>query len=103
MEGVVGLVNGTPIGMAPNRDTPAPAECLHSGLFVADAVYSPLWTPLLRSARAAGARVMTGRELAVYQAADAFELFTGASPSTEVMGAAFDAAMEARSRAATAA
>ncbi len=96
MEGAVGLVNGTPVGMAPNRDAPAPAARLHAGLFVADAVYSPLWTPLLRSARAAGARIMTGRDLAVYQAADAFELFTGASPSTEVMGAAFDKVMEAR-------
>ncbi len=103
LEGAVGLVNGTPVGMAPNRDTPAPAELLHSGLFVADAVYSPLWTPLLQSARAAGARIMTGRDLAVYQAADAFELFTGASPSTEVMGAAFDTVMEARGRAANAA
>jgi shikimate dehydrogenase len=103
VEGAVGLVNGTPVGMTPNRDAPAPAELLHSGLFVADAVYSPLWTPLLLSARAAGARVMTGRDLAVYQAADAFELFTGASPSIEVMGAAFDAIMEARDGAAGAA
>ena len=103
IEGAVGLVNGTPVGMAPNRDAPAPAELLHSGLFVADAVYSPLWTPLLLSARAAGARIMTGRDLAVYQAADAFELFTGASPPIDVMGAAFDAVMETRDRAANAA
>ncbi len=57
------------------------------GLWVADAVYSPLWTPLLTAAKAKGARVMTGRELAIYQAADAFELFTGltavASPRWE--------------------
>jgi len=103
LEGAVGLVNGTPVGMAPNRDAPAPAELLHSGLFVADVVYSPLWTPLLLSARAAGARVMTGRDLAVQQAADAFELFTGASPSIEVMGAAFDAIMKARDSADSAA
>ncbi len=101
--GAVGLVNGTPVGMAPNRDTPAPAELLHAGLFVADAVYSPLWTPLLLSARATGARIMTGRDLAVHQAADAFELFTGASPSIDVMGAAFDAVMKARERTAHAA
>jgi shikimate dehydrogenase len=99
IEGAVGLVNGSPVGMAPNRDTPAPAELLHAGLYVADAVYSPLWTPLLASAKAAGARVMTGRDLAVHQAADAFELFTGASPSMDVMGAAFDAVMAARERA----
>ncbi|HYA74757.1 MAG TPA: shikimate dehydrogenase, partial [Roseiarcus sp.] len=28
IEGAVGLVNGTPVGMAPNRDAPAPAELL---------------------------------------------------------------------------
>lgn len=103
IEGSIGLINGTPVGMAPNADSPAPAELLHGGLFVADAVYSPLWTPLLRSARAAGARIMTGRDLAIYQAADAFELFTGASPSIDAMGAAFDAVMQARDRAANAA
>jgi shikimate dehydrogenase len=42
---------------------------------------------------------MTGRELAIYQAADAFELFTGLAPSTEVMGQAFDEVMAARSAA----
>jgi shikimate dehydrogenase len=103
LEGAVGLVNGTPVGMAPNRDAPAPAELLHSGLFVADVVYSPLFTPLLLSARAAGARTVTGRDLAVYQAADAFELFTATSPSIDVIGAAFDAVMEERERAASAA
>jgi shikimate dehydrogenase len=59
-------------------------------LWVADAVYFPLLTPLLKAARARGARIMTGRELAIYQAADAFELFTGLSPSTIEMGNAFD-------------
>ena len=33
---------------------------------------------------------MTGRELAIYQAADAFELFTGHAASVTVMGDAFD-------------
>jgi shikimate dehydrogenase len=70
---------------------------LHDGLWVADAVYSPLWTPLLKAAKATGARIMTGRELAIYQAADAFELFTGLKPSSIEMGLAFDAVMERRS------
>lgn len=94
-----GLVNATPVGMLPNRDTPVPPALLYGALWVADAVYSPLITPLLASAQAKGARIMTGRELAIYQAADAFELFTGLAPSTEVMGEAFDSAMAARSAA----
>ncbi|MCP3403762.1 shikimate dehydrogenase [Bradyrhizobium sp. CCGB20] len=99
LDGATGLVNGTPVGMLPNRDTPVPASLLRENLWVADAVYSPLITPLLAAARAKGARIMTGRELAIYQAADAFELFTGLAPSTEAMGEAFDEVMAARSSA----
>jgi shikimate dehydrogenase len=88
--GAVGIVNATPVGMLPSRDTPVPDALLHDGLWVADAVYFPLLTPLLMAAKAKGARIMTGRELAIYQAADAFELFTGLSPSTIEMGNAFD-------------
>ncbi len=90
LQGATGLVNATPVGMLPNRDTPVPATLLHEGLWVADAVYWPLITPLLAAARGRGARIMTGRELAIYQAADAFELFTGMATSVEVMGEAFD-------------
>ncbi|OAF09401.1 shikimate dehydrogenase [Bradyrhizobium centrolobii] len=99
LDGATGLVNGTPVGMLPNREMPVPATLLHERLWVADAVYSPLITPLLAAAQAKGARIMTGRELAIYQAADAFELFTGLAPSTDVMGEAFDEVMAARSSA----
>ncbi len=93
LRGVAGVVNASPVGMLPNRGTPVPDTLLHAGLWVADAVYSPLWTPLLTAAKAKGAAVMTGRELAIYQAADAFELFTGLEPSATEMGNAFDAVM----------
>jgi len=97
LDGATGLVNGTPVGMLPNRDTPVPPALLRENLWVADAVYSPLITPLLAAAQGTGARIMTGRELAIYQAADAFELFTGLAPSTDVMGEAFDGVMAQRS------
>jgi shikimate dehydrogenase len=96
MHGATGVVNGSPVGMLPNRDTPVPDALLHKDLWVADAVYTPLWTPLLNAAKAKGAEVMTGRELAIYQAADAFELFTGLKPSAVEMGNAFDAVMAKR-------
>ncbi len=96
LDGAGGVINGTPIGMLPNRDSPVPSELLHAGLFVADAVYTPLWTPLLQAARAKGCRVMTGRELCIYQAADAFRLFTGLEGSLERIGAAFDAVIAKR-------
>ena len=95
LQGAVGLVNATPVGMLPNRATPVPDALLHDGLWVADAVYNPLWTPLLKAAKLKGARVMTGRELAIFQAADAFELFTGHAPSVAAMGNAFDNHMAA--------
>src|SRR5438445_13510001 len=93
LHGVVGVVNASPVGMLPSLGTPVPDSLLHPGLWVADAVYSPLWTPLLTAAQAKGATVMTGRELAIYAAADAFELFTGFAPSLPEMGIAFDAVM----------
>ena len=96
VRGAVGVINGSPVGMLPSRETPVPDALLRRDMWVADAVYSPLWTPLLNAARAAGARVMTGRELAIHQAADAFELFTGLKPSIVEMGTAFDAVMAAR-------
>ena len=93
LRGVAGVVNGSPVGMLPSLGTPVPDGLLHAGLWVADAVYFPLWTPLLTAARAKGATVMTGRELAIYQAADAFELFTGMVPSVAEMEIAFDQVM----------
>ena len=96
LQGAAGVINATPVGMLPSRGTPVPDALLHAGLWVADAVYSPLHTPLLEAARAKGARIMTGRELAVCQAADAFELFTGHPPAIDVIGAAFDGVMAAR-------
>ena len=96
LQRAVGVINGTPVGMLPDRGSPVPDALLHRDLWVADAVYSPLWTPLLLAAKARGCEVMTGRELAIYQAADAFELFTGLRPSTAQMGTAFDAVLAAR-------
>jgi len=96
LAGAGGVINGTPIGMLPNRDSPVPAQLLRAEMFVADAVYTPLWTPLLSAARAAGCRVMTGRDLCIDQAVDAFTLFTGSAPSRERIGAAFDAVIAKR-------
>jgi shikimate dehydrogenase len=96
VDGAAGLINATPIGMLPNREMPVPEPLLHRAMWVADAVYSPLWTPLLSAAKAKSARVLTGRDLAINASADAFALFTGMTPTVAVMGNAFDAVMAAR-------
>ncbi|MFH8773979.1 shikimate dehydrogenase [Streptomyces sp. NPDC017958] len=77
-----GLVHATPTGMAAHPGLPAPADLLHPGLWVAEVVYRPLETELLRTARAAGCAVLDGSGMAVFQAADAFRLFTGREPDT---------------------
>ncbi len=96
IEGAVGVVNGTPVGMLPNVESPVPIHLLRPHQWVADAVYSPLWTPLLKAAHARGARTITGRELALAQAVDAFHLFTGVEPPLSVLSAAFDQVIAAR-------
>ncbi|KPF72649.1 shikimate dehydrogenase [Bosea sp. AAP35] len=96
VSGAAGLVNATPIGMLPNRDSPVSAELIGKSHWVADAVYHPLWTPLLKAAQKAGATVMTGRELSINQAADAFALFTGVQPPNRAIAAAFDRSLAAQ-------
>jgi shikimate dehydrogenase len=96
LDGAIGLVNGTPVGMLPDRGIPVSDTLLHAGLWVADAVYWPLFTPLLLAAKAKGCRIMSGRPLAISQALDAFELFTRREASIEVMGEAFDRIIAAR-------
>lgn len=80
-----GLVHATPTGMAHHPGLPFPAELLHPGLWVADVVYRPLDTELLRHARAVGCRTLDGGGMAVHQAAHAFELFTGRRPDSDRM------------------
>lgn len=80
------LINTTTLGMYPNTDTAiATAEELHSGLTVFDIVYNPLETRLLREAKAAGAKTISGVLMLVYQGAEAFRLWTGVEPSVELM------------------
>jgi shikimate dehydrogenase len=96
LDGAEGLVNATAVGMLPSRESPVPLGLLKRNLWVADAVYQPLWTPLLSAARDKGATVMTGRELALDQAVDAFSIFTGRTADREAMAAAFDQVIRRR-------
>jgi len=85
-----GLVNATPVGMAAYPGLPLPAELLRPELWVADIVYFPLETELLRTARAIGCRTLDGSGMAVFQAVRAFELFTGRTPDPERMRRHFE-------------
>ena len=85
-----GFVHATPTGMAAHPGLPLPAELLRPELWVADVVYRPLDTELVTTARELGCRVLDGGRMAVFQAADAFRLFTGADPDTGRMLRHFD-------------
>ena len=87
----VGIVNATPIGMASHPGSPVDAELLRPDQWVADIVYFPLETELLRTARAIGCRTMPGSGMAVFQAVRAYELFTGHKADSDRMKACFDA------------
>jgi shikimate dehydrogenase len=77
LQGASGLVHATPTGMDKLPGLPLPARLLRPDLFVAEIVYFPLETALLRTARALGCRVVDGGTMAVGQAIGAFEHFTG--------------------------
>lgn len=84
-----GLVNTTPVGMAKLPGLPLPAELLRADLWVAEIIYFPLETELLRAARALGCQTLDGGKMAVFQAVKAFELFTGRAADAERMMAHF--------------
>ncbi|MGM1058264.1 shikimate dehydrogenase [Saccharothrix sp. Mg75] len=85
LRGADGLVHATPTGMAGHPGLPVPADLLRPDLWVADLVYRPLATGLVRAARARGCRVLDGGGMAVFQAVDAFALFTGVEPDADRM------------------
>ena len=77
LPGATGLIHATPTGMAKLPGLPLDAGLLRPGLWVAEIVYFPMETALLKAARAAGCPVSDGGGMAVGQAVGAFELFTG--------------------------
>jgi shikimate dehydrogenase len=89
---VSGIVNATPVGMDKYPGVPFPTELLQPRQWVADIVYFPEETELLRLARGLGCRTITGAGMAVYQAVKAFELFTGVVPDRAAMSDHFGAA-----------
>ena len=80
-----GLVHCTPTGMANHPGLPLPFELLRPALWIAEIVYFPLETDLLRMGRALGCRTLNGGGMAVFQAVEAFRLFTGVAPDAERM------------------
>jgi shikimate dehydrogenase len=77
VDGADGVVNATPVGMYFNPGSPVDLDAIGDQQWLFDVVYSPIETPLVVCAEAAGMRVMNGFELFLGQGLDAFERFTG--------------------------
>ena len=89
LAGADGLINATPVGMEGHPGLPVPAEQLPAGSWVADVVYRPLETGLLRAARERGCRTAGGGGMVVFQAAESFRLFSGLVADEEQMNRDF--------------
>lgn len=85
-----GLIHATPTGMKKFPGLPLPASLLRPAHWVAEIVYFPLETELLRVARGLGCRCLDGGGMAVFQAVEAFRLFTGVAPDAQRMRTHFD-------------
>jgi shikimate dehydrogenase len=68
------------------------AEGFRGGHVVYDLIYSRK-TPILQAARSAGAEAASGLGMLVHQGVKSFEIWTGKTPSAEVMRAAVEKAM----------
>ena len=80
------LVNGTPIGMHPDVDSsPYNATSLNELMVVFDTVYNPENTLLVKHAKRAQAKVITGVDMFVRQAAYQYKLFTGRDAPSSLM------------------
>jgi len=75
--GAAGLVNATPVGMVGHDGTPLPPASMSGVQWAFDAVYTPVDTRFLRDAAAAGLQTISGFELFIGQAVDAWHLFSG--------------------------
>lgn len=75
-----GIVNATPVGMHSHPGLPLDAGLLEPRHWVADVIYRPVETELIKVAAAKGCRTLDGGHMAVGQAVDAFRLITGLEP-----------------------
>ncbi len=80
------LINSTNLGMHPQEDVlPIDESLITPNLMVADIVYNPLMTKLLKTAEARGCTIVPGLGMLIYQGAAAFKLFTDVDPLIEEM------------------
>ena len=77
------LVNATSVGMDGSSQPIPTSIVLPEKLLVADVIYQPFETPFLKWARNQGNHAVNGLGMLLYQAAEAFELWTGKEMPTD--------------------
>lgn len=91
------LINTTSLGMHPHTNIlPLEESLLSPHLIVADIVYNPLMTRLLRTAQGKGCTIVPGLGMLIFQGAAAFKLFTGVDPLVEKMSEVAHSLMAAK-------
>jgi shikimate dehydrogenase len=85
------FANATIVGMKPMDDQSVIKDisAFHENLVVADAVYNPLETKLLREAKEAGCKCVGGKGMLLWQGVSAFRLFTGEEMPVEEVKALY--------------
>jgi shikimate dehydrogenase len=81
------VINATPVGMK-RGENPIPGAQWRTDQAVIDLIYRPPATPVIESARAAGASAWGGMGMLVHQAAASIRIWTGQDPPLETMSAA---------------
>jgi shikimate dehydrogenase len=82
------IVHCTTIGMkhsSQEEQSPLSLEVIPRNVLVYDLVYNPRLTPLLRLAQKAGANILGGLPMLVYQGAASFKLWTGKEAPVDIM------------------
>jgi shikimate dehydrogenase len=82
---VNGIIQATPVGMNSYPSVPFDANLLLASHWMAEIIYTPLETELLRLAKVIGCQTLNGMGMTVLQAAKTFQLFTGLVPDVERM------------------
>ena len=82
------LINATPVGMYPNPDEmPVSREVLEDTDYVFDAVYNPMDTKLVKTARECGCKALGGLSMLVWQAAAAHQIWDGSQYTCDEIAA----------------
>jgi len=76
------IINATPLGLK-GEEVPIDIEMAKRGAFIMDLIYNPPKTPFLKKAKELKLSCANGLLMLLYQALEAFYIWTGKKPSPE--------------------